>query len=53
MSGILALTQLEQPARIREALGRLAFLGGDQEHLWSDADSDSDFETAVAVTRKA
>ena len=47
MSGILAFSGLRQPPRMREALARLAFLGGDEERTWSDS------ETTVAVSRKA
>ncbi len=46
MSGILAHSRLGHRARTRDALDRLAFLGGEQEQVRADAD------VVVAVTRK-
>jgi asparagine synthase (glutamine-hydrolysing) len=46
MSGILAVTGSVSPERLDAALSRLAYFGGDDEQVWSQAG------TVVAVTRK-
>jgi asparagine synthase (glutamine-hydrolysing) len=47
MSGFLAIIGRRSSHRLEPALARLAYLGGDEEQVWSEED------TLVAVTRKA
>jgi asparagine synthase (glutamine-hydrolysing) len=47
MSGFLVVTGTVSPERMDSALARLAYFGGDQEQVWSQAGA------VVAVTRKS